>query len=257
MVSKFIKIITVLGCLFAIGFGQNAKQLPNNIYGNISFAVTVPQGEFSNNVTNNGYGIDVDGGWYVFNGPVSIGINVIGAQYGRLTRNIPYSYFSSAVTLTEATQSGILVLNPYIRPTLRLGDFSFYTKLFCGYQILSTETKIQNDDQVNNTNNENDDAPQYIARSTVASDGAFNYGFGLGLRFRLFRGRKQPDGSMSSPTIINLELKWSKGGEAEYLNAGKEGSIEFSDPADGPVTTTFYPEESKTDLFTISIGIGF
>ncbi|SVB98297.1 uncharacterized protein METZ01_LOCUS251151, partial [marine metagenome] len=83
--------------MFAIGFGQNAKQLPNNIYGNISFAVTVPQGEFSNNVTNNGYGIDIDGGWYVFNGPVSIGINVIGAQYGRLTRNIPYSYFSSAV----------------------------------------------------------------------------------------------------------------------------------------------------------------
>ena len=62
---------------------------------------------------------------------------------------------------------------------------------------------------------------------------------------------------MSSPTRINLELKWSKGGEAEYLNAGKEGSIEFSDPADGPITTTFYPEQSNTDLFNISIGIGF
>jgi len=257
MVSKFIKVITVLGGLFVIGLGQNSKQLPDNIYGNMSFAVAVPQGEFSDNVTNNGYGVDVDGGWYVFNGPIALGLTIIGAQYGRLTRNIPYSYFSSAVTITETTQSGILVLNPYVRPTLRLGDFSFYTKLFGGYHKLSTETKIQNDDQVNNSNNENDDAPEYIARSTVASDGAFNYGFGLGLRFRLFRGRKQPDGSMSSPTLINLELKWSKGGEAEYLNAGKEGSIEFSDPADGPVTTTFYPEKSKTDLFTISIGIGF
>ena len=37
----------------------------------------------------------------------------------------------------------------------------------------------------------------------------------------------------------------------------KEGSIEFSDPADGPVTTIFYPEQSNTDLFNISIGIGF
>ena len=110
---------------------------------------------------------------------------------------------------------------------------------------------------MNNSNNDNNDAPEYIARSTVASDEAFNYGFGLGLRFRLFRGRKKPDGSMSSPTRINLELKWSKGGEAEYLNAGKEGSIEFSDPADGPITTTFYPEQSNTDLFNISIGIGF
>ena len=257
MASKIIKNITVLGCLFAVGFGQNSQQLPDNLYVNMAFVVAVPQGEFSNNVTNNGYGIDFDGGWYVFNGPIALGMSIIGAQYGRLTRNIPYSYFSSAVTLTETTQSGILELNPYVRPTLRLGDFSFYTKLFGGYHILSTETKIQNDDQVNNSNNDNNDAPEYIARSTVASDEAFNYGFGLGLRFRLFRGRKKPDGSMSSPTRINLELKWSKGGEAEYLNAGKEGSIEFSDPADGPITTTFYPEQSITDLFNISIGIGF
>ena len=257
MVSKLVKIITVLCILFTISLGQNSKLLPSNVYANISFVVAAPQEEFSDNVTNNGYGVDFDGGWYVFNGPVSIGINFIGAQYGRLTRNIPYSYFSSAVTLTETTQSGILILNPYIRPTLRLGHFNFYTKLFGGYQIVSTDTKIQNDDQVNNSNNENDDAPEYIAKSTVASDGAFDYGFGLGIRFPLFRGRKQPDGSMSSPTLINLELKWSKGGEAEYLNAGKEGSIEFSDPADGPITTTFYPDQSKTDLFNISIGIGF
>ena len=243
MDNIFVRAMIVIVVLIKMSYGQSNKQLPNNIYGNISFAVAVPQGEFSDNVTNNGYGVDLDGGWYVFNGPIALGMNIIWAQYGRLTRNIPYSYFSSAVTLTETTQSGILVLNPYIRPTLRLGDFSFYTKLLGGYHILSTETKIQNDDQVNNSNNENNDAPEYIARSTVASDGAFNYGFGLGLRFSLFRGKNLPDGSMSS--------------EAEYLNAGKEGSIEFSDPADGPVTTAFYPEKSKTDLFTISIGIGF
>jgi hypothetical protein len=62
---------------------------------------------------------------------------------------------------------------------------------------------------------------------------------------------------MSSPTVINLELKWSNGGEARYLNAGKDGSIVFSDPADGPVSTTFFPQKSRTDLFCISVGIGF
>ena len=36
-----------------------------------------------------------------------------------------------------------------------------------------------------------------------------------------------------------------------------EGSIVLSDPSDGPVTTTLYPDKSKTDLFNISIGIGF
>jgi len=52
-------------------------------------------------------------------------------------------------------------------------------------------------------------------------------------------------------------MKWSKGGEAEYLNAGKDGAIVLSDAADGPVTTTFNPDKSMTDLFNISIGIGF
>ena len=58
--------------------------------------------------------------------------------------------------------------------------------------------------------------------------------------------------------IRNLRImKWSKGGEAEYLNASKEGAIVLSDPADGPVTTTLNPDRSKTDLFNISLGIGF
>ena len=57
--------------------------------------------------------------------------------------------------------------------------------------------------------------------------------------------------------FICLEMKWSKGGEAEYLNAGKDGAIVLSDPADGPITTTLNTDKSKTDLFNISVGIGF
>jgi hypothetical protein len=85
----------------------------------------------------------------------------------------------------------------------------------------------------------------------VATDGAFDYGVGLGMRFPIFR-----DGE-NGPLFICLEMKWSKGGEAEYLNAGKDGAIVLSDPVDGPVTTTLNPDESMTDLFNISIGIGF
>ena len=51
MASKIIKRITVLGCIFAVGFGQNSQQLPDNLYVNMAFVVAVPQGEFSNNVT--------------------------------------------------------------------------------------------------------------------------------------------------------------------------------------------------------------
>ena len=250
MDRKRIYIASIV--LFTISFSQNTKTLPNNVFANIRFVVAVPQGDFSDNVTNNGYGFDGDIGWYVYNGPIALGINIAGAQYGKSKRQIPYSYFSSLVTLTETTSSDIFIINPFIQPTLRFGDFSFYAKIFGGYQSLSTDTKILNEDQENNYNDDDDDdQPEYIAKSNVATDGSFNYGAGLGLRFPVYRGGE------NGPIYASLELKWSQGGEAEYLNPNKEGSIVLSDPSDGPVTTTLYPDKSKTDLFNISIGIGF
>ena len=228
---------------------QEEPNLPEGVYMNISFVVVQPQGEFSKNVTNNGYGVDFDGGWFIYNGPVDLGINLVAAQYGNFTRQIPYSYFSSLVTLTENTQSTIFTINPYVQPTLRLGDFSFFSKFFAGYQILETDTEIKNDEQQNNQQDE--DEPDYIAKSNVASDGAFDYGIGIGMRFPILRN------SGKGPIFLNLEMKWSRGGEAEYLNAGKEGAIVLSDPSDGPITTTLNPDRSKTDLFNISLGIGF
>ena len=228
---------------------REEPNLPEGVYMNISFVVVQPQGEFSKNVTNNGYGVDFDFGWYVYNGPVGLGLNLIAAQYGNFSRKIPYSYFSSLVSLTETTQSTIFIVNPYIKPTLRLGDFSFHAKFFAGYQLLETNTTIKNDEQENNQQGE--DEPDYIAKSKVSSDGAFDYGVGLGMRFPIFRNLEK------GPIFLSLEMKWSKGGEAEYLNASKEGAIVLSDPADGPVTTTLNPDRSKTDLFNISLGIGF
>ena len=246
---NFLKILGLLACLTSLPYSQKGSNLPESMYMNISLGVLQPQGEFANNVTNNGYGVDFDGGWYIYNGPVGLGVNIIAAQYGNFTRQIPYSYFSSLVTLTEKTASTIFIVNPYVQPTLRMGDFSFYTKFFAGYQVLETKTKIQNDAQENNENE--DDESDYIAQSTVAADGAFDYGVGLGMRFPIFRGGE------NGPLFICLEMKWSKGGEAEYLNAGKDGAIVLSDPVDGPVTTTLNPDKSMTDLFNVSIGIGF
>ena len=251
------KIIALVFLSWSFTVCQMTSRVPNNVYGTVSLVIAQPQGEFSNNVNRNGLGVNLDGGWYIFNGPVAIGGSVIFAQYGSLSRDIPFSYFSSAITLRETTQSGIVLINPYVRPTIKIGTFNLFLKAFGGYQILTTDTKIQNDDQINQNSNSDDDQPEYIAKSTIYEDGAFNYGYGLGVRFALFPGKIKADGTMSSPTIINLEFKWSNGGEARYLNAGEDGSIVFSDPADGPVTTTFFPKKSETDLFCISIGVGF
>ncbi len=44
------------------------------------------------------------------------------------------------------------------------------------------------------------------------------------------------------------------GDEAEYL---KEGEISFSNPEDGPVSTSFNYSNSKTDVLQISLGLNF
>ena len=246
MIRIFIYKFTIFSCLCCLSASQTSKPLNDKISGSLSLLIAKPQGDFSNHVTNNGYGIDIDGGYRFGNSPFAIGLNLAFATYGKLERKIPFSYFSDLVKLTETTESEIIMLDPYLKASLHLTtNVSIYVKGFGGYQYLSTSTTLKNDEQ-----GDSNDKP-YIAKSDVFKDGTFNYGYGVGMRFPIpFMG-----GEGKKP-VINIECKWSTGGEAQYLNAGKVGAIVFSDPADGPVTTTYYPEQSKTDLFNISIGVG-
>ena len=246
MIKSFIYKFTIFSCLCCLSASQTSKPLNDKISGSLSLLIAKPQGDFSNHVTNNGYGIDIDGGYRFGNSPFAIGLNLAFATYGKLERKIPFSYFSDLVKLTETTESEIIMLYPYLKASLHLTtNVSIYVKGFGGYQYLSTSTTLKNDEQ-----GDSNDKP-YIAKSDVFKDGTFNYGYGVGIRFPIpFMG-----GEGKKP-VINIECKWSTGGEAQYLNAGKDGAIVFSNPADGPVTTTYYPEQSKTDLFNISIGVG-
>jgi len=246
MIRSFIYKFTIFSCLCCLSASQTSKPLNDKISGSLSLLIAKPQGDFSNHVTNNGYGIDIDGGYRFGDSPFAIGLNLAFATYGKLERKIPFSYFSDLVKLTETTESEIIMLDPYLKASLHLTtNLSIYVKGFGGYQYLSTSATLKNDEQ-----GDSNDKP-YIAKSDVFKDGTFNYGYGVGMRFPIpFMG-----GEGKKP-VINIECKWSTGGEAQYLNAGKDGAIVFSNPADGPVTTTYYPEQSKTDLFNISIGVG-
>tara|TARA_B100000401_G_scaffold67976_1_gene40996 strand:- start:103 stop:873 length:771 start_codon:yes stop_codon:yes gene_type:complete len=251
MIRSFIYKFTIFSCICGLSFSQTSRPFDDNLYGSFSFLIAKPQGDFSSHVTNNGYGIDIDGGYRFGRSPFAIGLNFAFATYGKLERKIPFSYFSDMVKLTETTESKIMMINPYLKTSLHLTtNVNIYIKAFGGYQFLNTSTTLKNDDQVEPDRGDDTDKP-YIAKSDVFKDGAFNYGYGVGMRFPIpfISGKgKKP--------VISIECKWSSGGEAEYLNAGKEGSIVFSDPANGPVTTSYFPEKSKTDLFNISIGVG-
>ena len=54
---------------------QEVREKPENVYLNVSFVVVQPQAEFSRNVTNNGYEVDFDFGWYVYNGTITTTLN--------------------------------------------------------------------------------------------------------------------------------------------------------------------------------------
>ena len=127
-------------------------------------------------MTNNGYGVDFDGGWYVYNGPVGLGLNLIAAQYEIFQEKFHIAIFQVCFINRDHAINDFYS-NPYIKPTLRFGDFSFHAKFFAGYQLLETNTTIKNDEQENNQQDE--DEPDYIAKSKVSSDGAFDYGVGL------------------------------------------------------------------------------
>ena len=66
MGRTFIYKIIIIHILFNILFGQASNQAPDNLFANMSFVIAVPQGEFSDNVSNNGYGGDFDFGWFVY-----------------------------------------------------------------------------------------------------------------------------------------------------------------------------------------------
>ena len=84
----------------------------------MSLLIAKPQGDFSKHVSNNGYGLDIDGGYRLGRSPFAIGLSLAFATYGRLERKIPFSYFSDSVKLTETTESKIMMLDPYVKASL-------------------------------------------------------------------------------------------------------------------------------------------
>ncbi len=250
-VRGILVVFLMVGLLSAIDSPDTTMTLPENLGIGFGFLIANPQGEFDENVENLGLGFIFNTDWSFNHSPFSVGIELGGATYGKLERNIPFNYFTDLVNVEEKTTSDILLINLFGRSGFMAGKLNIYTKAFTGFQLLNTTTTIRSEQWITD-----DDETDEIASSNVFEDFTYNYGLGVGFRFPILKINRLPNGDSGKPLQIQVELNWSKGGEAEYLNASKEGSIIFSDPEDGPVTTSYHPDKSKTDLFKIQIGIG-
>ena len=228
-----------------------------NFSGNIGLMGQFPQGEFKDEGVTTGLGLDINAMYYPVK-ELAFGLNLGGSVYDSSERQIPFNYYSDLITITEKTSNNIGFGHLFFRIIPFQGNIKPYVEGLFGLKNLSTTTELINENCYDNVENDYDDCQ--IAESTNASDNALSYGVGGGLEIKLFSKVKftqykvdveqSSNGNLSF--FINGRYLW--GGEAQYL---KKGDIEYSDPEDGPVETTFNWNESKTDLLQLTIGVSF
>lgn len=213
--------------LFAAGFlllalpvrGQSgAEGVTVRPEAGLSFMVGVPQGEFSDNVSDPGFGIDLYGGLGLAPSPFTVGLDVGFMIYGRDVRNVPFSStVGPAVNVDVVTTNNIVQSHLILRLQPQSGAVRPYVDGRFGFKYLFTETRVRSERDFN-------DEP--IASSNNFDDFALSYGAGAGVAINVYRPQMKPD-KPGTPSIGAVELvigaKYLLGGEADYL---REGALE-------------------------------
>ena len=234
--NKILFVLIISGA-YSGGFG-----------GSIAFIGQLPQGEFKDEGVPTGFGLDINGLWYPSK-QFGLGLNVGISQYGNSERQIPFSYYTDLVTITEKTTNDLAYGHLLLKLIPFQGNVRPYFEGLLGMKNLFTSTKVISE----NCPEEDEDTCE-IASSTNYSDNAFSYGGGGGLEITLTSFGGDEDSGIKGVLSFFINARYMIGAEAEYL---KEGAITFSDPQDGPVQTTFDPSTSKTDVLQISLGLNF
>ena len=222
------------------------------IEGNIGLMGQLPKGELQTQGVPIGFGVDFNGIVYPVN-QLGFGINIGYGQYGSSSRQIPFNYFVDLITIEEKTTNSIAHGHLFFKltPFNQKWNVQPYIEGLIGVKHLSTKTTLYNNNCYDDPDTNHDDCE--IASSTNASDWAFSYGWGGGIDVLLTKiNNTQKTKTGNLYFFVNGRYLW--GNEAQYL---KEGGIEFSNPAEGPVQTTFNWSKSNTDLLHIIIGLSY
>ena len=205
-----------------------------NFQGGLNFMAGFPQGEFKDNLDENGYGL---AGEFLYSpsiSPLGIGVSLGFMNYGEESRREPFSTTIPDVEVEVKTTNNIVMGHLLLRAQVKQGPIRPYAEGLVGFNYLFTETKIEDVDD-----------EEEIASSTNLDDGVFSYGAGGGVMLRLYTGKVKKTKTLS--ILLNLGVRYILGGEAEYL---KEGSIKR---VNGRVV--FDKIKSKTDLLTARFGV--
>jgi hypothetical protein len=227
-VMKSLSILSALLLAILIGGATNIHAQGFQAGG--YFTVISPSGEFSDNVTNNGYG---GGGLFlkrIGSSPVLMGLDAGGVIYGSESRLEPISTTIPNLLVKVRTSNNIFLAHFLTRVQTRKGGVRPYVDGLIGLKHLFTRTSITSDFS---------DEP--IAGITDLSDTSFSYGGGVGVQIPIL--------GSESGIMLDGNVRYLRGGRAEYLKKGsirEVGGVAFFDVL-----------SSRTDVVAFQIGVTF
>ena len=230
LVTKAPRLVSV--CLLALLIGgATLVQAQEKIQAGGYFMIIVPRGEFSENITNKGYG---GGGQFLIRvgaSPFLMGGDFGIVVYGSQSRREPISATIPNLALRVTTSNNIFLTHFVLRAQPRSGAVRPYVDGLIGLKYLFTRTSVSDLDD-----------GETIASNTDLGDTTFSYGVGGGLQIPLTKGRE-------SRIVLDTGVRYLRGGRADYL---RRGSIIVDN---GSVFYDIF--SSRTDVLSVQVGVMF
>jgi hypothetical protein len=212
--------------------GHYAPAQAQEIQFGVDFNTVIPRGGFSENITNNGYGIGAQFLVRVAGSPLLVGADAGFVVYGSEKHKQIFSPSIPEFEVEVKTDNNIALTHLLLRAQPRSGAVRPYVDGLIGFKYLFTDTSI--------TNDFNDEE---LASTTNFSDFTFSYGFGGGVQVRLAALGN------NNEVLLDTKLRYLRGSRAEYL---KEGSIRRDSGG-----VSFDVLSSRTDVVGFQVGVTF
>jgi hypothetical protein len=222
------KYVIVALMFSSIVFGQ--------FYAGASGIILFPQGEFKQNIGENGYGISFNGSYQFKELPFSLGLNTGWARYGSETRTETLIW---PVKVDVKTGNDIAFAQLFGRAEYNIGFLNPYVEILFGFNYLYTNTEISDIDSYGF-----DD----VASDTQFDDIDLSYGFAAGTMIKIYD--YQGGNDYLDKLFLDFRMSYMQGGNAEYLREG-----DLIKGANNEIL--FNKSESAIDYVTINVGLSF
>jgi hypothetical protein len=217
---------------------SGAGLMGGNFAGALHFSAGIPQGELSDQIGRNAYGLDGQVFYSPEGSPFAVGLDASWMRYGSESRREPFSTTIPDVTVEVSTSNNIVQGFFVLRGQLPKGPIRPYADVLIGFNHLYTETKIS----------DSDNPAEEVASTTNQYDTALAYGLGIGVTIPVYVQEVGSEGDkLPFEVLIDGGARYLRGGEADYL---KEGSIRREGGRVAFDTIT-----SKTDLVRLHLGV--